>query len=196
MNPGPAPQFDRQEVLRKAMELFWDQGYESTGMAQLVDHVGIGRQSVYNTFGDKHSLFLEALRAYDQEFLARLTQMLEGPGSPLGNVRGVFQMWEQMATDGDFKGCLLANASAALGRHDPAVAEALAEAYERLEGVFARTLERAREAGELRPNVQPRDLARLLVNIGQGLAVLSSVRGPGFTQGVLRSVEALLESNA
>jgi TetR/AcrR family transcriptional repressor of nem operon len=196
MNPGPAPQFDRQEVLCKAMELFWEQGYEATGMAQLVEHVGIGRQSLYNTFRDKHSLFLEALEAYEREFLQRFIEVLEGPGSPLDNVRQVFRMWEQMAQSGELKGCLYASASASLGRHDPVVAKALEAAYERLEGVLTRAFERAREAGELGPEVEPRDLARLFINTGQGLAVLSSVRGLEFVRGVLRSFEALLGRGA
>lgn len=193
MKPGPAPQFDRQDVLRKAMELFWDQGYEATGMAQLVEHVGIGRQSLYNAFGDKHSLYLEALRAYDQEFLARLTGLLDAPGSPLGNVRRVFEVWMQMATEGQFKGCLYASAAASLGRHDPVVAKALEEAYDRLEQVFVRTFERAQEVGELGSDVEAADLARLFVNTGQGLAVLSSVRGSAFAGGVMRAIDALLE---
>ena len=194
MKPGPAPQFDREEVLRKAMELFWDQGYEATGMAQLVEHVGIGRQSLYNAFGDKHSLFLEALEAYDQAFLQQLFDTLEAPGSPLGNVRTVCRLWEQLADDEDFKGCLYASAAASLARHDTRVAGALDQAYDHLEQAFTRTLERAREAGELKPAAEPRDLARMFVTAGQGLAILSSVRGRPFAQGVLRSLEALLRS--
>lgn len=178
------------------MELFWDKGYEATGMAQLVEHVGIGRQSLYNTFGDKHSLFLEALEAYAREFLERFVDVLEAPGSPLENVRRVLRMWEQMADDGDFKGCLYASASAALGRHDPTVAKALAKSYDLLERVFAGAFERAQAAGELGSEVDPRDLARLFVNTGQGLAVLGSVREPSFAKGVLRSVEALLEKGS
>ena len=192
MKPGPAPQFDRQEVLRKAMELFWDQGYEATGMAQLVEHVGIGRQSLYNAFGDKHSLYLEALEAYDQDFIQRLVDLLEAPGSPLGNVRSVCRFWEQLASDDEFKGCLFASASAALGRSDPRVADAVEGAYQRLEQAFYQAFERARAEGELGPEIKPRDLARLFVSTSQGLAVLGPVREPRFTKGVLRSLQALL----
>lgn len=51
-------EFDEKAVLRKAMELFWEQGYEKTSMQDLVDHMGIHRRSIYDTFGDKRSLFL------------------------------------------------------------------------------------------------------------------------------------------
>ncbi len=54
-------EFDRDEVLHKAMEVFWTRGYEGTSIQDLVKHMGINRQSIYDTFGDKHSLFLQAL---------------------------------------------------------------------------------------------------------------------------------------
>ena len=50
MSPGPAKQFDRDEVLERAMQLFWAEGYEATGMTRILEHVGIGRQSLYDTF--------------------------------------------------------------------------------------------------------------------------------------------------
>ncbi len=192
MKPGPAPQFDRQEVLRKAMELFWDRGYEATGMAELVEHVGIGRQSLYNTFGDKHSLFLEALEAYDQGFVQNMIDVLQAPGSPIGNVRNICRMWVQFASDENFKGCLMASASASLGRSDERVAKRLEGSYERLERAFHQVFERARKAGELEPATSTRDLARLFVNTGQGLAVLAPVKEPRFTKSVVRSLLALL----
>jgi len=115
------------------MELFWDRGFEATGMAQLVEHVGIGRQSLYNAFGDKHSLFLEALEAYDHAFLQRLFDLLEAPGSPLGNVRRVCKMWEQLAADGEFKGCLYASASA-FRSATPQTTDQLCDAEWRIDG--------------------------------------------------------------
>ncbi|MGD9921955.1 MAG: TetR/AcrR family transcriptional regulator, partial [Pseudorhodoplanes sp.] len=59
-------QFDTDEVLEKAMRAFWDRGYEATSLQDLVDHTGINRGSLYATFGDKHALFIAALRRYDE----------------------------------------------------------------------------------------------------------------------------------
>lgn len=58
--------FEIDAVLDKAMRLFWTQGYEKTSMQDLVDNMGINRKSIYDTFGDKHTLFLKALARYDQ----------------------------------------------------------------------------------------------------------------------------------
>ena len=64
MTRGPDKQFDREAVLERAMEAFWAGGCEATGVSDLLKTMGIGRQSLYDTFGDKRSLFLETLRHY------------------------------------------------------------------------------------------------------------------------------------
>ena len=75
------------------MDLFWSQGYEATGMAELCDTMGLGRQSLYNTFGDKESLFCEALAQYRAKQLRPMVELLESPGSGLENVRQVLAAW-------------------------------------------------------------------------------------------------------
>jgi TetR/AcrR family transcriptional regulator, transcriptional repressor for nem operon len=57
-------EFDRDEALRKAMEVFWSRGYEAASIEDLVKHMGINRQSLYDTFGHKHALYLKALDRY------------------------------------------------------------------------------------------------------------------------------------
>ena len=57
MTRGRPQEFDRETALGKAMDLFWSQGYEATGMRALTEHMGISRQSLYNTFGDKHGQY-------------------------------------------------------------------------------------------------------------------------------------------
>ena len=64
MTIGRPTEFDRQVALEKSMDLFWRNGYEATSLTDLLREMGIGRQSLYNTFGDKHSLFVEALRVH------------------------------------------------------------------------------------------------------------------------------------
>ena len=193
MTPGPDPKFDRQEVLDSAMELFWAQGYEATGMTQLLEHVGIGRQSFYNAFGDKRSLFLEALANYEQCTLHQVEALLARDGSPLGNIRAVWKMWEEMARDTDFQGCLFANAAAEFGRGDAVIAKAVDAAFQRGEKAFRDALDRAVEAGELVEGTKTRDLARALVCAAQGLARLGRVKEDkvAFTRSVVRSLEAM-----
>lgn len=58
-------EFEVNEVLDKAIQLFWTQGYEKTSMQDLVEFMGIHRRSIYDTFGDKHALFMKALERYE-----------------------------------------------------------------------------------------------------------------------------------
>ena len=71
---GRAKAFEEQDVLEKAMKLFWEQGYEKTSMQDLVEHMGIHRRSLYDTFGDKHQLFLKSMELYGKQIYAAIVQ--------------------------------------------------------------------------------------------------------------------------
>ena len=71
--------FDEDVVLDRAVELFWDQGYEATSISDLEEHLGVGRQSLYNTFGDKRELFVQALQRYASQNRDKLVAALGEP---------------------------------------------------------------------------------------------------------------------
>ena len=194
MTRGPKKKFDREEVLEKAMEVFWEDGYEAAGLSKLLSAMGIGRQSMYDTFGDKRALFLEALSHYVGTVLAPIRSRLTADGPPLENVYAVMEMWREIATEPEHRGCLVGNAFAEFGRSDPEVAQRLGTYLQAMEDGFYETLKRARAEGDLAPNAPVRDLARMMVNTGQGLALLSRVRiDQELIDGVLRSARSLLE---
>lgn len=175
MTPGPAKQFDRDEVLGRALNLFWDKGYEAVGVSELLEHMQIGRQSMYDTFGNKHDLFLEALRAYEQQQIATVRDMLTAPGSPLRNISRVFTYWEQLVMQGN--GCLVGNSSCEQGPQDEAVSRTLCQGVHEIRAAFRDALARASEAGEIGPDLDPDEIAGLIVTTGQGVALLSQVPG-------------------
>jgi TetR/AcrR family transcriptional repressor of nem operon len=191
MPRGRPKEFDRDAVLEKAMDLFWDQGYAPTGLTELTRHMGIGRQSLYDTFGDKKALFLAALDHYSQIQLGQVNEMLEAPGSPFANIRSIFAMWKDRMQGGEICGCMMANAIAEFGEDDPEIARFLDQKMRRIEKAFHGAFERAAEAGELREGTDPRVAARLAVAVGQGLAVLgkSSV-GIDMVDDVLTGLES------
>lgn len=84
-------EFEEQAVLDKAMKLFWEQGYEKTSMNDLVEHMGIHRRSLYDTFTDKHTLFLRAIDRFDERISARLTAGVKRSKTAKEAVRFVFE---------------------------------------------------------------------------------------------------------
>jgi TetR/AcrR family transcriptional repressor of nem operon len=161
--------FDPDEVLQRALELFWRRGYEATSMADLVGHLGIARASIYATFGDKHSLYLKALKRYLEFTDERILAALTGPGAALPQVRALVWRYAEDAIAAPL-GCMVANAAVELAATDPAAALAVEASWSFLEASLTSALARGRADN-------PRATARFLLVLLQGIQVLS--RAPG-----------------
>ena len=168
---GRKLQFDREVVLERAMELFWAKGYSATCLNDLLAHMGIQRQSLYNTFGSKHELFLAAVRHYGNTAICCIEDRLNEPGSPLANVRGFLQAAAAKAIAPDYRGCFMTNAIVELAPDDPAVAAEVRLLVQRVERAVEHAIERAIAAGELPATAPAQRLARFLLHIVLGFNV-------------------------
>ncbi len=165
-------EFRPEAALDAAMHLFWLKGYGATSMRDLLDGMGIGRGSFYDTFGDKHALFLAALDHFEEARTGWIGETLEGSG--LQGIEEVFRRTvENMTGSGPRRGCLLANTAVELAPRDPEVAEKISRHVRRTEEAFAGALVRAQETGEIPEERDPRALARFLVSNLHGLRVLA-----------------------
>lgn len=160
------------------MDLFWIQGYYNAGLQHLLAHMGIGRQSLYDTYGNKQDLFLETLKRYDQLVFGRLRETLEAPGSPLTNIDNVLGLWKWLATREDARGCLATNSAVEVCRSNPEVAAIVRGNFFRLENAIHDTLERAVTHDELPTGTNTRALARFLVNTGHGIIAMGKMGTP------------------
>jgi len=166
---GPTKQFDQDEVLGKALHLFWEKGYEAASMQELVNAMGINRASMYQTYGNKYELYVASIDRYIENSVAMLKQTLDDPGSTLENLRGLFQLLVMGSLDGEMQGCFLNNTAIELGPHDATMAEKVRDAWVQFEDVFAVMMQRAIDAKEIKADADPRLLAQLLnINL-QGL---------------------------
>jgi TetR/AcrR family transcriptional repressor of nem operon len=167
-------EFDPDAALQAALELFWRRGYEATSMAELVEHLGIGRASLYATFGSKHELYLKALERYERSGLARIVRELSQPGAALPAVRAVVRRYATEAADERLRlnGCLITNTAAELAPHDPAAARRVERNWDHLETLLHSALARAQSQGELPAGRDPLALARTLLVLMQGLRVV------------------------
>lgn len=168
---GRPYEFDKEETLSKAMELFWEKGYKATSIQDLVDHMGIKRGSIYNTFGDKHSLFIASLEFYAEQFTYKRIAILEEEGSPLRNIRRFFENVASIPMDRKTRGCLISNTVAELAPHDDKVATCVRGMMERIQTAFLDCLNRAVEAGELPKDTDTKVLARFLATSNHGLMI-------------------------
>ena len=165
-------EFEPKEALDAAMELFWRRGYEATSMRELLDAMGIGRGSFYDTFGDKHTLFLAALDHFQEVRTFWADEVLREAG--LDGIREVFRRTVDGLTEFEpRRGCLLANSAVELAPYDAEVARRISRYIGRTEDAFEGALIRAREDGEIPAGSDPKALARFLVNTLHGLRVLA-----------------------
>jgi len=154
------------------MDLFWRNGYEATSLAALIKEMGIGRQSLYNTFGDKHSLFIEATKHYLNSNGQQFLSTLQTPGSPIRNIRRALDQIVEMFVCGECRGCLLTNSIVELAPHDVEVRRIVQSMVHRVEKALKATLDRAVEASEISADSNTRAIARFLNSTVHGLVVM------------------------
>lgn len=162
-------------MLGRAMELFWLRGYERLGLAELLEHMGISRQSLYDTFGNKRGLFVRAIQRYRATQLSRALALLERDGSPVANVRDALGFFEELALDESGRGCLVVNALVEV-TGDEELTNLLCTTLELLRAGIERALHEAQKCGELSEEKAPLELSRTLMNAMLGLAVTGRLR--------------------
>ena len=166
--PRPS-EFDRDEVLHRAMEVFWCQGYEATGMPDLVEAMGIGRQSLYNAFESKRSLFLEALKVYQAERARSLQKVLASAASPL---RGIETLLTSIATARGVartRGCMSVNTAAEIGVKDDEVADIQSRGAQQSKADLALAVGQAKAQGELPAELDEHAAAEFVLTVMRGL---------------------------
>src|SRR5712692_1194030 len=144
-------EFDRDEALHKAMEVFWSRGYEAASIEDLVKHMGINRQSLYDTFGDKHALYLQALDRYHEVHGRKVSDLLEQPGSVKKTLKQLFQdIVEGSLCDQERRGCFMGNAMSELAGRCKETAARTSSNMAAVEGAFYRALLRGKKDSELK----------------------------------------------
>ncbi len=166
--------FDTNEVLDKAVHLFWANGYEATSIPALESKMGIKRQSLYNTFGNKHRLFLSSLQHYHEHVIVTNFATLLTATSPKKAIHDYFnQRIDDLDNPNIINGCLVTNSLAELGLIDEDVKKQTRKTLEYMEGVFYKTIVRAQQLGEIDASKNADLMATQLLNNAQGLFVMS-----------------------
>lgn len=165
-------EFDRTKIVEKAMNQFWEKGYEATSVQDLTEAMGIKPGSLYNTFQDKHALFLEALDRYRATEGSYLFEQLAKSKSGKEGITTFFEgLIDQLISDPDNRACFILNSTLEMASHDPEVAERVRESTRSGEEVFRLAVESGQAAGEIRAELDARTTAAYLVSMVKGIQV-------------------------
>lgn len=169
---GRPREFDEDRILAAATDLFWEKGFEGTSISDLEERLGVGRQSLYATFGDKRQLLVRALDHYASRQPAQRAPLLR-PDAGLDEIREFFDGLVAFLTAEPRRSCLLVNSALDAEPGDTAVASRCGANERNLARAFEHALRGARAQGALRDDLDIRAAALVLVSHTFGLNVMA-----------------------
>jgi TetR/AcrR family transcriptional repressor of nem operon len=166
-------QFDEKRVLHAVRDKFWDAGYAATSLEDVMRVSGLGKGSLYAAFGDKHQLFLRALRSYTDAGNGYLREMLDSAPRALDALRAfVMAAVSDPSGAAARRGCLMANSTCELATTDPEVLAEARRTYETTTALVAECVVRAQSEGDMPADADPTETARALLAAQQGLVFM------------------------
>ena len=169
---GRPKTFENSEALEKAKELFWEKGYEATSLSELIERMGISRQSLYNTFGNKHSLFISCLNFYIQEGHNTLCSILNSDEHAEEKLNQLIDMFLEYYACAKSKGCFVSFTIQEMAQKDPDVKSILDKKYSKNFELFNQFFVQAIEKEEIKSTLSAKELTDLLDGIMLGASSL------------------------
>jgi TetR/AcrR family transcriptional repressor of nem operon len=173
---GRPRNFNQTEVTQAAMRVFWQKGYDGTSIPDLLEATGLSRSSLYESFGDKASLFEVVTYFYLEQYGARQAMVLREAMTAKEGLTKFFKLQINASLSSDNPpGCLLTNTATSLKSHEPRIAKLLNASTHGLWIEFKNLLSRAQAAGEIRQERNIEAMAHMLVNVAMGMNVMIRV---------------------
>ncbi|MGI9621283.1 MAG: TetR/AcrR family transcriptional regulator [Acidimicrobiales bacterium] len=172
-------QYDRTELLDRAIELFRRQGFTGTSTAELVEELGVNRKSMYSEFGSKQGLFEAALERYNDEHLSGVLAPIEAPDASSKAIVEAFEGYAE-ASDGWAmgRGCLMCNTAVERAALDPGAKTYVAAYLDRVTRAFRHALDNAEKNGELESGLDLDELSSFLTTALIGVAACIRAEAP------------------
>ncbi|MEX3527022.1 MAG: TetR/AcrR family transcriptional regulator [Burkholderia sp.] len=164
-------EFDRDEVLDRALRVFWEQGYAATSTEDLLGAMQIGRQSLYNAFGDKRKLYLEALQRYSQRNVSTHLTRLKGTASPLAGIEAVLAGLIDDGGEQQVSGCMGVNAICEFGGRDPELNAMREQLGPVLDAALVARIREGQQGGEIDAELDASQAASCIQVTMQGIQV-------------------------
>lgn len=170
-------EFEENEVLDKAMKLFWEQGYEKTSMSDLVEHMGIHRRSIYDTFTDKRTLFFKAMERFGNRTDAKLAAGVKQAKTAKEALHFIFD-YMSSTEEGEPSGCMFVNSAVEMACRDEDVDAKAIGAFEKVEQLLVELVTWGQENGEFSTQYGAQELAEYLHNALIGIRVMARTSVP------------------
>lgn len=169
--------FDEEAVLRKAIDIFWEKGYNATSMHDLIDALGIGRSSIYHAFGDKHTLFVRALELYQSEGTAKITRILDSSPSVKKAVDALLNaVIDDVFSSSCPSGCFKVNTEVEVASQDETVNDLVFKDDLIIEEALNQAFRKGQLNGEIGQAQDTLALARFFCNTISGMRVYAKFR--------------------
>lgn len=162
-------------MLHQAMIVFWEKGYEAASIPDLLKAMGLSRSSLYETFADKQTLYVEAIELYKKRGQKKRNLLIEASSAKVG-IREYFDLHITSAYEEDSpRGCLITNATLGLDSPDEQLNRLMRDRFEELEQAFYDLLSKGQRTGEIDPRKDIRVLSHLLLNLNHSINVVAKV---------------------
>lgn len=167
-------EFNEDQALDKAIEIFWHKGYNGTSAQDLVTHLGLSRSSLYDTFGDKQKLFAQSLQRYQSNAQNQIVALFDQSENIKETLRDIFkQAVIESLEDRITKGCFMVNSSVELAMHDEEIAKIVKNNSQIMEEVFTNAVQKGQDSGHISKANSAKVLARFIFNNYTGIRVLA-----------------------
>jgi len=168
--------FDKDEALAAAMGVFWRSGYERASLDVLLKAMGISKQSLYDTFGDKRGLYLKALAHYREQTLTSMRMLFASVGSARDAFSRLLLGLSAESEEQHARGCLLLSANLERETNDVVIAQFLLENQAAVEKIFAEAITQDQARGELSKTLDPQSVARFFAVTIQGMRAMARLK--------------------
>lgn len=175
-------EFDAEEALERAMQVFWSKGYEAASLQDLTTAMGLSKSSFYGAFGCKRDVFLAAIQRYGDTVAGKgASAVIEAAGGGKAGIAAVFRRYvNDVLEHGDTRGCFLNSSAVEMGPRDEDCAGRIARGQARVEEAFFAAVEQGRQRGEISAREDARSLARYLTSSLNGLMVMAKANHSRF----------------
>lgn len=169
-------EFDKHRIMKKAVNLFWRQGYFNTSAQNIVDELKLSRSSIYNSFKDKRTLFLNALNCYIEKESGELQKLLsELPSEPKSLETILIGVAEANFKHHRPKGCLIVNTAAELADIDQEVRQIIESNILEVKRVISDFVVRGQYCGKFTDKLTADQIAELIFNQITAMRIVGKV---------------------